>query len=476
MTALIRRPLLVGGVGLGALLWLWTNLETSVADWGEWITWLAIAGGGVWWWRQKRQDGTVTSPVVPASQETVEKALARVEIAIADLAAENRDISSWERRLSALRAELTRQTLQLAITGGKSTGKTTLASLLGDRWNVVETPALFTPQPTEDVTEEIARKLTESDIVLFVISGDLTNSEYQTLQQLREARDRVVLVLNKTDRYLPQDLPSIREQLRDRISGQLQGMPMVEISAAPQEIKVRKHQADGMTKEWMETPAPQLQSLNECLGKLSKTSNSAILATVYRKAQQLQGDIRDEWNQIRRDRALPIIEQYQWIAAVTAFANPIPSLDLLTTGAITGQLILDIAKIYQSQPSFTLQHGTNAAGTIAELMVKLGFVELSTQTITGILKTNAITYTAGGLVQGISAAYLTRIAGLSLIEYWQTQEVNSESEFNLDKLSTILKRVFQQNQRAAFIQSFVTATANKLRAQTGDNQPSAIAS
>ena len=474
MTALIRRPLLVGGVGLGALLWLWTNLETSVADWGEWITWLAIAGGGVWWWRQKGRDGTVSSPVVAASRDTVEKALAQVEIAIADLAAENRDISSWENRLSLLKAEMTRQTLQLAITGGQSVGKTTLANLLGDGWKVVETPALFTPQPTEEVTNEIAEKLTESDIVLFVISGDLTDSEYQTLQQLRKTHEQVVLVLNKTDRYLPQDLPSIREQLRDRISGELQHL--VEISAAPHAIKVRKHQADGTTNEWMETPAPQLQSLNECLGKLSKTSNSAILATIYRKAQQLQDDIKDEWNQIRRDRALPIIEQYQWIAAVTAFANPIPSLDLLTTGAITGQLILDMAEVYQSQPSFTLEHGKNAAGTIAELMVKLGLVELSTQTITGILKTNAITYTAGGLVQGISAAYLTRIAGLSLIEYWQTQEVNSESGLNLDKLSAILKRVFQQNQRAAFIQSFVTATASKLRAQTGENQPSAIAS
>ena len=49
MTALIRRPLLVGGVGLGAILWLWTNIETSVAGWGDWVTLLAIAGGGLRW-------------------------------------------------------------------------------------------------------------------------------------------------------------------------------------------------------------------------------------------------------------------------------------------------------------------------------------------------------------------------------------------------------------------------------------------
>jgi hypothetical protein len=91
-------------------------------------------------------------------------------------------------------------------------------------------------------------------------------------------------------------------------------------------------------------------------------------------------------------------------------------------------------------------------------MLKLGLVELSTQTIGSLLKGNAFTYVAGGAVQGVSAAYLTRLAGLSLIEYFQEQEVSTNEAtgqpFNLDRLGQKLQTVFQQNQRAAFLQGF----------------------
>ncbi|MBC6419935.1 MAG: YcjF family protein, partial [Prochloron sp. SP5CPC1] len=97
-------------------------------------------------------------------------------------------------------------------------------------------------------------------------------------------------------------------------------------------------------------------------------------------------------------------------------------------------------------------------------MVKLGLVELSTQTIGSILKTNAFSYVAGGAVQGISAAYLTRIAGLSLIEYFQEQEISIEEGkgFNLARMSASLKQVFAQNQRTAFLSSFVKQAVARL--------------
>ena len=110
-------------------------------------------------------------------------------------------------------------------------------------------------------------------------------------------------------------------------------------------------------------------------------------------------------NGLRRDRAVPVIEQYQWIAAAAAFANPVPALDLLATAAINAQLVMELGGIYQQK--FSLEQAQAVAGTLGSLMLKLGLVELSTQTIGTILKSNAITFVAGGVVQGVSAAYLT---------------------------------------------------------------------
>lgn len=463
MATLIRRPLLVGGLGLGAILWLWANIQSSVSEWGEWVTLGAIAWGGIWWWRQKSAAVPVETVTSPVNRETLERTFTQVEGAISELATEEVDVSTWQNRLHELRAEINRQTLNIAITGGKNVGKSSLLNLLSQDWQIIETPALFTPNPSAEIQSQIEKQQRNSDVILLVISGDLTESEYQTLQQLKNNHHHVILVLNKQDQYLPQELPSILQQINNRITGKLEQEDVVAIAAIPQPIKVRKHQPDGTVDEWMEQPAPQIEALKTRLAQVATASNAPILGTIQRQTEALQSEIQAVWNQKRRDRALPAIEQYQWIAATTAFANPIPSLDLLTTGAITGQLILDLAKIYQPNRSFTLQQGQNIAGIVGELIVKLGLVELSTQTITHILKTNAITYTAGGLVQGISAAYLTRIAGLSLIEYFQTQDFNPEQGLNLEKLTSIIKQVFQQNQRTAFVQSFVTSAVQKLK-------------
>ncbi len=97
-------------------------------------------------------------------------------------------------------------------------------------------------------------------------------------------------------------------------------------------------------------------------------------------------------------------------------------------------------------------------------MIKLGLVELSTHAISSLLKSNTITYVAGGVTQGISAAYLTRVAGLSLMEYFQEQEIdfNYHQTIDIEKLSTKIKQVFEQTKRTEILQGFVKQTLPKL--------------
>lgn len=134
----------------------------------------------------------------------------------------------------------------------------------------------------------------------------------------------------------------------------------------------------------------------------------------------------------------------------------------------------DLGAIYQQK--FSLQQAQAAAKTLGSLMLKLGLVEVTTQTIGSILKGNAFTYVAGGAVQVVSAAYLTRLAGLSLIEYFQEQEVSEATgqAFNLERLGQTLQSVFQQNQRAAFLQGFVKQVVGRLIPEAP--QPQAAAS
>ena len=489
MSVNLRRPILIGGVGLSLSLWLLESFHHSVGQLGEFGILGAVAlGSGLWLFRPKTSKNIDLSLTAsPVDRETVEKAIAKAESLINQLETEAENHASLpqlRQRLIQLTTELERQKITLAVTGGKSVGKTKLIQVLESNWlsqqqqqlSIKETPALFvgTDIEAETVTREMALS---SDLVLFVTAGDLTDTEFQTLQQLKAASGRVMLVFNKQDQYLPTERAIVLQQLQHRMVGRLGTEDVVAIASHPSPRKVRQHQSNASVQEWMEEQSPDLTTLTERLSYIiAQESQQLVCATTMRSAVVLQANVKAALNQVRRDRALPIIEQYQWIAAAAAFANPLPALDLLATAAISAQIVSDLGEIYQQK--FSLQQAQAAAKTLGTLMLKLGVVELSTQTIGSILKGHAFTYVAGGAVQGVSAAYLTRLAGLSLIEYFQEQESSADSAtgkgFNLERLGQKLQAVFQQNQRTAFFQPFVKQAVGRLIPDA--SQPSLVGS
>lgn len=463
----LQRPILWGGISLSLALWLFDSFSHSLEGVGEVGVLGAIALGTGWWWYKQRSPlpREVSTPI---DRETVTKAIAGVEAAIAQLAAEAENcpaVRELRCQPEQLLNQLDRQELRLLVTGGKAVGKTKLIQLLQNsqqfgKLTFTETEALFSKT---DLSQQFKPDLTGEDLVIFVTTGDLTSSELNILQQLATAKVRTLVVVNKQDQYLESQKATILHQVRNCLAGILNQDDVVGVCAAPAPVKVRQYQADGSVQEKMEQPLPDITGLCDRLSHILATEKSALVfASTLRAANGLKAEIKTWLNQVRRDRAMPIIEQSQWVAAAAAFANPVPALDLLSTGAVTGQLVIDLGKIYQQK--FSLEQGQAIARTLGEQMVKLGLVELSTQAITSILKSNAITFVAGGVVQGISAAYLTRLAGLSLLEYFQAQELTSDlsSENKIAQLSQTIKQVFEQNQRLAFLQSFVQKAMNYL--------------
>lgn len=486
MSVNLQRPILVGGVGLSLSLWLLQSFHDSVGQLGEFGMLGAVAlGSGLWLFGRKSSKTIEFSPTAaPVDREAVEKAIAKTESLIQQLETEAENhaaLPQLRQRLTQLTTELDRQEIQLAVTGGKSVGKTKLTQVLESTWlpqqqqrlTIKETPALFVGTDSNVESETVARKMAlSSDLVLFVTTGDLTDTEFQILQQLKAANQRVMLVFNKQDQYLPTERAIVLQQLRQRVAGRLGAENVVAVASNPSPVKVRQHQTDTSVQEWMEEQVPDLSTLTERLSYIvTQEERQLVWATTLREAAALKAEVKEALNQVRRDRALPIIEQYQWIAAAAAFANPVPALDLLATAAISAQVVSDLGAIYQQK--FSLQQAQAAAKTLGSLMLKLGLVELSTQAIGSILKGNAFTYVAGGAVQGVSAAYLTRLAGLSLIEYFQEQDVSEATgqAFNLERLGQKLQAVFQQNQRTAFLQGFVKQVVGRLIPDSPQPQP-----
>ncbi|BAU44564.1 hypothetical protein [Leptolyngbya sp. O-77] len=253
MVPKIRRPLVVGSVGLTASAWLMQLGHPTGAHWGETIVWGAIAlGGGLWWFRQQQPTPELDT-TAPLDRTTVEQALKALEPLLDQLERESAtpaksadstvtpslqpglsDIAPqrWRERLALLKTELNRDQLNVAIVGGKSVGKTTLAQRLTAEWlpnltqtvTLTDTPALF--DKLDDASE--VALAAAADLVVFVTAGDITDSEFQVLKELSRQQQRIVLAFNKQDQYLPGDRPLILQQIRERLLGQV---PVQEVVA-----------------------------------------------------------------------------------------------------------------------------------------------------------------------------------------------------------------------------------------------------
>lgn len=449
MDIAIKRPILVGGLGLSASLWLLDVVHHMPAS-GFTLGAIAL-GSGLWWWYQQTKQALVpaTPQQINVERETLDHALEQVDRLIDRLLSEDSQAVARAERYRTeydlLLDSLERTHLRVALIGNKATGKTTLLNHL----QASESAALsFVDQA--DVTD--------ADLVLLMIAGDMTASELNRLETLITEGYQVLVVLNKQDQYTPMDKAVVLDKVKSQVAAR--GVEVVAIAANPNPIKVRRHVEDGKVTEFFEQPAADITALSQQLDTFTANPCPLVMATTLRQTKALQRHIIVDLNQYRRQKAMPVVEQMQWLAAGTAFANPIATVDLIAAAAITGQLVFDLGAIYGQK--FSMDQAKAAAGTIAELTVKLGLVELATQVLGGILKGHVTTYVAGGALQGISAAYLTRLAGLTLIDYFEEQSFSETQELNFEGLGNRLQTLFQQTRQSFALKDFVTQALTHL--------------
>ncbi|NJR64560.1 MAG: GTPase domain-containing protein [Leptolyngbyaceae cyanobacterium CRU_2_3] len=314
MVSLLQRPILIGGLALTAGAGLLSSLDPGIAHFGSTAVGGAIALGTGFWWLKLKSKPAVQPllPFTPVDSAAVEKAIADVESQInhltaeleADLPATDTPVFHLRQRLATLVAELKRQEVRLAIMGGRSVGKTSLAQLLqsqvtdgnlsdnlGSNLGLsIQKPDLAPAQTGSDRTISIPTSITaeveNADLVLFLTAGDLTDVDFQILKQLIAKNHRILLLFNKQDQFLPDDRPVILQQMRDRMALLLATEDVIAVTVQPALMKVRQHQPDGTFVEQLKQPTPNIGRLQQRMQHLlTHESQQIIFATLKRQAQ-----------------------------------------------------------------------------------------------------------------------------------------------------------------------------------------------
>jgi uncharacterized protein (DUF697 family) len=481
---LLERPILVGGLGLAATLSLLGGLQDVFAD-STTLVGLIATGAGVWWWRRQRPvaEKVKVKPMTPVEREQVATAIATLKTDLDALQQEllsleseqvGRIITQLEQQRQNLIKELDRTELKVAIAGyprsGKSSLREFLAALSFATADETETSLMVTEVSlTAEIShpQVMADLRQQQDAVIYIVTEDLTDSVFADLNTLTTDGQQVMLCLNKRDHYLPDEQVALLDKMQVQLRSLPRGVICVAIATAPRAIKVRTYDDAGEVAERLETPEPEVEPVTTAVTQWCQQDVPHLVAqTVMRQVHQLRRDIQTEFNQARRQQALPLVEQLQWVAAGTAFASPVPSLDLLAAIAINGQLVMDLSQAYH-QP-LAIDQAKTIAAELAKVIIKLGVVEVSTQLLTTALKSHAATFVVGGSVQAFSAAYLTRLCGESLMAYFEERALSGQAEaaISVDAIGQKLQTLMPSTQRAEFLQNLVNQGLQKLSPKT----------
>jgi GTPase SAR1 family protein len=196
----------------------------------------------------------------------------------------------------------------------------------------------------------------QADLILFIVAGDITRTEYQALCELRQSQKPLILVFNKIDLYPEQDRQAIYRQLQElgtgspkdrRLQKLLSEDEIVMVAAEPAPLEVRVEWPDGeVTYEW-ETPPPQVDELKQKILKMLNREGRSLLAiNALIQAQNAERSIAKKTLELRRAEAEDLIWRFTKYKSLAVALNPIGVVDVLGGAIADLALIRSLSRLY----------------------------------------------------------------------------------------------------------------------------------
>ena len=307
---------------------------------------------------------------------------------------------------------------------------------------LVDTPGILEAGQAGLGREETARRqAVRADLMVVVVDGDLRQSELTVVRSIADLGKRLLLVLNKRDLRGAEEERRLLEVLRRRCQGLVQPGDVVACSAAPQSLP-----RPGRTPL---QPPPDVGDLLRRLAAVLHAEGEELIAdNILLQCRHLDQRGRDLLNSQRQREARRCIDRYSWIGAGIVAANPLPGVDLLSTAAVNGQMVLEIARVYGIELS--RERARELGVSVGRTLAGLGIVKGALTLISPVLSLTLPTLLLSQAVQAVATAWLTRIAGASFIRYFE-----QDQDWGDDGVQQVVQEVFELNRRDASLRRFL---------------------
>ena len=334
--------------------------------------------------------------------------------------------------------------LHLAALGRVSTGKSSLLNaLIGSEafsvsplhgetqqssmqaWKEVEAGGVFlldTPGLDEaggEGREAMAREVAgRSDLVIFVLDGDITETELRALRNLLAQGRPVLVALNKIDLFTRDEQAALLQSIRDKTDGIVDAEHVIPVAAQPRPQTVFEVAANGEEIESKRSREPDVEALRLKLWDILDAEGKTLAAL---NASLFASDLSDQVGHrilaARREIGDKLVRTYCVGKGIAVAFNPVPVADLFAAAFIDVGMVIHLSRVY-GLPLSRREAGTLVKVIVAESAALMGTV-WALHIVSSALKVGtaglSTIVTAGA--QGAIAYYSTYVVGQVAAEY-----------------------------------------------------------
>jgi GTPase len=263
--------------------------------------------------------------------------------------------------------------------------RVTLPGIGQSQVELIDTPGLdeVDGDTRAALAEHVAK---QADLILFVVTGDMTKLEQVALSQLRDVGKPIILVFNKVDQYPEADRMAIYHKIRDERVRELLSPDEIVMAAASPLVKIAVRRPDGTKGLQLRTGTARVEDLKlKILEILHREGKALVALNTMLYADTVNQQLVERKLMIRDTAANQLIWKSVMTKAIAIALNPLTVVDILSGAVIDIVMILGLSKLYGIPMTETgavklLQKIALSMGgiTASELLANLGLSGLKT--------------------------------------------------------------------------------------------------
>lgn len=309
---------------------------------------------------------------------------------------------------------------------------------------LIDTPGTdeFDGEERELMAQQAAK---QADVILFVLDGDISESQKQQLEIIAQPNKPIIIVLNKADLYTHDEIERIKASIKQKTQGI--NSQIVAVSADPRPRTLIVELADGSRQEKIETPPAHIDELKQLIWEILDNEGKTITAlNASLFAGEVSENVARKVIEVRKSAGQKIIRIYCMAKGIGVAFNPIPVADLLFAAGLDVAMIRQLSKLYGL--SLGKVEATKLTTTImAQLAVLMGAV-WGVNLLSSAMKTVSagLSTTITATAQGSLAYYATYLVG-QIAEYYFIQG----NSWGKDGPKTVAKNIVKNLDRNSIL-------------------------